>query len=119
MTDVEREPRPQCGAPAALAGRVCPHCSASLLVDVVTAVPILDARAAYRAARGLAALRAGPPLPAIREALSRPEGVVAAGLTREQSRPVLAVLESAGGRGRTREAPLAAPEAVPDLGHPL
>ena len=119
MTDVEREPCPQCGEPAALAGRVCPHCSASLLVDVLTAVPIRDARAGYRAARDLAAVLPGKSLPAIREALARPEGVVAAGLTRERSRRVLALLESAGGRGRTREAPLAAPEAVPDLDRSL
>jgi serine protease Do len=120
MTDVEREPCPRCGEPAAIAGRVCRHCSASLLVDVAAAGPIADPRARYRAARDLAGLLPGAPLPRIREALSRPEGgVVAARLTREQARPVLALLQSHGGTGRTVEAPLAIPEDVPDLTHSL
>src|SRR5262245_51979923 len=118
MTDVEREPCPQCGEPAAIAGRVCAHCSASLLVDVVAAGPAADPRARYRVARDLAALLPGIPLSGIRDALSRPDGgVVAARVTRAQARPVLATLESLGVRGRLVEAPLAAVGAVPDLTH--
>src|SRR5262245_5916477 len=120
MTDVEREPCPHCGEPAAIAGRVCPHCSGSLLVDVLAAGLIADPRARYRAARDLSRLLPGTSLPRIREALSRPEGgVVAARVTRERARPVLALLESQGVGGRTQEAPLAAPEEVPDLSHSL
>jgi serine protease Do len=120
MTDVEREPCPQCGEPAAIAGRVCAHCSASLLVDVVTAGPVADPRTRYRGARDLAALLPGTPISGIRDALSRPEGgVVAARVTRERARPVLAALESLGVRGRLVEAPLAAPDAVPDWTHSL
>ena len=120
MTDVEREPCPQCGEPAAIAGRVCAHCSASLLVDVVAAGPVADPRARYRAARDLAALLPGTPISRIRDALSRPEGgVVAARVTRDGARPVLAALESLGVRGRLVEAPLAAPDVVPDLTHSL
>jgi serine protease Do len=100
MDDVQREPCPRCGEPAAIAGRVCRHCGASLLVDVVAA-RIADAGARYRAARDLA--RLGPEFPRLlrgEELLAAPESIVASGITREVARKALDVLAKSGGKGR-------------------
>lgn len=100
MNDIEREPCPHCGEPAALAGRICPHCSGSLLVDIL-AESGGDERTRYRAARALASL--GAPFPSFLEAqraLASPAAVLSAGLTRAQARAGIAALETHGSRGR-------------------
>lgn len=91
MSDIEREPCPRCGEPAALIGRVCPHCQGSLLVEVVLDAPVDDPRARYQIARALASF--GPPAPDfafIQRALASPRPVLARGLTREAARRLLA-----------------------------
>ncbi|HSF39086.1 MAG TPA: trypsin-like peptidase domain-containing protein [Thermoanaerobaculia bacterium] len=91
MSDIEREPCPRCGEPAALIGRVCPHCQGSLLVEVVLDAPVADPRARYQIARALASF--GPPAPDFSSAqreLASPRPVLARGLTREAARRLLA-----------------------------
>lgn len=101
MSDIEREPCPRCGEPAALIGRVCPHCQGSLLVDVVLDVPVADPRARYQISRGLDAL--GPPAPVFAVAqreLASPRPVLARGLTREVARRLLANITELGLQGQ-------------------
>lgn len=102
MSDIEREPCPRCGEPAALIGRVCPHCQGSLLVDAVLDVPVADPRIRYQLARGLDAL--GPPAPVFAVAqreLATPRPVLARGLTREAARKLLADAAELGLHGQT------------------
>jgi serine protease Do len=110
MSDIEREPCPRCGEPAALIGRVCPHCQGSLLVDVVLDVPVADPRVRYQISRGLDSL--GPPAPVFALAqreLASPRPVLARGLTREVARRLLASIAELGLHGqavsRSREKP--------------
>jgi serine protease Do len=100
MDDVLREPCPRCGEPAALAGRACPHCGGSLLVNLEGG-SISDQRARYRAARDLA--RLGPQFPTLlraQELLGAPESVLAVGITRERARKALDILAANSGKGR-------------------
>lgn len=102
MSDIEREPCPRCGEPAALIGRVCPHCQGSLLVEVVLDAPVVDPRARYQISRSLAAL--GPPAPDFSTAqreLASPRPVLARGLTREAARRLLASAAELGLQGQT------------------
>lgn len=102
MSDIEREPCPRCGEPAALIGRVCPHCQGSLLVDVVLDAPVADPRVRYQVSRGLDAL--GPPTPVFAVAqreLASPRPVLARGLTREVARRLVASISELGLHGRT------------------
>ena len=102
MSDIEREPCPRCGEPAALIGRVCPHCQGSLLVEVVLDAPVDDPRARYQISRALAAL--GPPAPGFSSAqreLASPRPVLARGLTREAARRLLASAAELGLQGQT------------------
>jgi len=97
MSDIERDPCPQCGEPAAVSGRVCPHCHGSLLVDVELAAPVADPRARYQLSRELAAL--GPPAPAFPEAhkaLASPRPVLARSLTRAEARSLVELLAARG-----------------------
>lgn len=101
MSEIEREPCPRCGEPAALTGRVCPHCQGSLLVNVVLDVPVADPRARYQLARSLSSL--GPPAPpfsAAIQALAGPRPVLARGLTRTEARRLLQAAADFGLRGR-------------------
>ncbi len=91
--EVEREPCPQCGEPAALAARICPHCRMGLLVDLVVAEGMLDARVRYQAAKAIGA--SGPPFVPFAEAhhaLEVTGSVLARGLTRLQARDALTLL---------------------------
>lgn len=101
MSDIEREPCPRCGEPAALIGQVCPHCQGSLLVEVVLDAPVADPRARYQISRSLAAL--GPPAPDFSSAqreLASPRPVLARGLTREAARNLLEKAAELGLRGQ-------------------
>lgn len=101
MSDIEREPCPRCGEPAALIGRVCPHCQGSLLVEVVLDAPVADPRARYQISRSLAAL--GPPAPDFSSAqreLASARPVLARGLTREAARRLLASAAELGLEGQ-------------------
>jgi serine protease Do len=101
MSDIEREPCPRCGEPAALIGRVCPHCQGSLLVDVVLDVPVADPRVRYQISRGLDAL--GPPAPVFAVAqreLASPRPILARGLTREVARRLLLNIAELGLQGQ-------------------
>jgi serine protease Do len=100
--DIEREPCPRCGEPAAVAARVCPHCQGSLLVDVVLDRPVADSRVRYQLSRMLASL--GPPAPDFstsQKALASPTPVLARKVTREAARDLLGVLAEYGVQGRT------------------
>ena len=91
--EVERTPCPQCGEPAALAARICPHCRTELLVDLVVADGMSDARVRYQAAKAIGA--AGAPFVPFAEAhhsLELAGSVLAQGLTRLQARDALALL---------------------------
>jgi serine protease Do len=100
MDDVEREPCPRCGEPTAIAGRLCPYCQGSLLVDLVTA-QMGDPRSRYTAARDLSLLApAFRPIHRVQEALAASESVLVRGLTREAARAAILILERNGGRGR-------------------
>jgi len=115
-SDTERAPCPRCGESTALAGRVCPHCDGSLLVDVVTSAEVRDERLRYRAARELAAL-SGVPLAKLRERLANPGGaVLIPAVTREVARKAAASLDAIGTPSRAVPVPLfdAAAE-VPEL----
>jgi serine protease Do len=59
MSDVQREPCPRCGEPAAPSLKACPFCRGSLLVDVVIATPLAEPRVRYLLAREISSL--GPP----------------------------------------------------------
>lgn len=112
MSDIEREPCPRCGEPAALVAQVCPHCRGNLLVDLVLDEPPADPRARYQAARTISTL--GPPAPAFlaaQQALNLPGSVLASGATRELARKVIAAVAENGGRARTSgyNPPAAAP----------
>jgi len=99
MEDVEREPCPRCGEPAAIGGRVCPRCQGTLLVDLIAA-PIPDPRLRYRAARDLSRLgRPFPSLGRLQQLLAASESVVAPQITRAMARNGLQVLQANGGRG--------------------
>jgi serine protease Do len=102
MSETEREPCPRCGEPAALAGRVCPHCKGSLLVDVVLDAAPPQTRSRYQLARGLASLDP-PPISfgAAQQAIGIPHSVLASGVTRDVARKVLRLIQDNGGRGRT------------------
>jgi serine protease Do len=118
-SDAERGPCPRCGESTALAGRVCPHCDGSLLVDVVTTSPILDPRVRYRVARDLAAL-VPVPLARLKETLGQPGGVLLAGVARDTARRAAAILEASGVTARIVAAPLFGASAdVPELGRSL
>lgn len=107
MTEIEREPCPHCGEPSALAGRVCPHCSGSLLVDLLSEASG-DERSRYRAARAIAAL--GAPFPSFLEAqraLANPGSALTEGVTRAEARVGLASIESNGSRARLAPVSLA------------
>jgi len=99
MEDTERLPCAMCGEKAALAARMCPHCGASLLVDVTLRAPITDGRVRYKVARALQALPEAPPGPEIQKAMvdSRPAAV--RGVTRAFAHSALAVLIENGLRG--------------------
>lgn len=102
MPDIEREPCLHCGEPAAVAGRICPHCQGSLLVDVVLDRPVSDSRVRYQLSRMLASL--GPPAPDFstsQKALASPAPVLARKVTREAARDLLGVLADHGAQGRT------------------
>lgn len=102
MSDIEREPCPRCGEPAALSAQVCPHCRGNLLVDIVLDVSPADPRALYQAARTISAL--GPPAPAFlaaQQSLNLPGSVLASGATREMARKMTAAIAENGGRART------------------
>ena len=113
-SETERDPCPRCGESAALAGRVCPHCKGSLLVDVVLDAAPPQSRSRYQLARGLASLDP-PPISfgAAQQAIEIPHSVLAAGVTREVARKVLRLVQDNGGRGRTlaTEEAAAAPAA--------
>jgi serine protease Do len=114
--DTERGPCPRCGESTALAGRVCPHCDASLLVDVVTSAPVPDARRGYRAARELAAL-GNVRLAKLKDRLAQAGGaVVLSAVTRETARKAKSVLESSGVAPQIVPTPLFGASAdVPEL----
>jgi serine protease Do len=119
FSEAERGPCPRCGESTALAGRVCPHCDGSLLVDVVAASPVLDPRARYRVARELAAISPGG-LTRLRKDLEGAGGVLLHAVTRDVARRALAVLEAGGVTGREVAAAFfAAPADVPELGRRL
>jgi serine protease Do len=104
MSEIEREPCPRCGEPAALSGRVCPHCQGSLLVNVVLDAPVADPRARYQLARSLSSL--GPPAPpfsAANQALAESRPVLARGLTRTEAHWLLQAMVDFGLRGRAVE----------------
>jgi serine protease Do len=118
MDDVIREPCPRCGEPAALAGRACPHCAGSLLVNLEGG-SISDQRAGYRAARDLS--RLGPQFPTLlraQELLASPESVLATDITREAARKALDILAANSGKGRiVPRDELASAELVPEFEH--
>ena len=112
--EIEREPCPHCGELAALAGRICPHCKGSLLVDVILDTAPPDPRARYQLARGLASLDS-PPLTflAAKEALDHSPSLLASSVTRDMGRRLLDLTREHGGRGHTvnKEEAQAAPAA--------
>jgi serine protease Do len=102
---IERGACPRCGKPAPLAGRVCPHCKGSLLVDVVLAAAPSDGRARYQAARSLSTLGPGAPaFSAAQQAMAIPGAVIVSGVTRDLAAKILEALAEHGGRGRTTPA---------------
>jgi serine protease Do len=109
MDEIVREPCPRCGEPAAVGGRICPHCGGSLLVDV-SADRVPDARTRYRIARELIGL--GAPF----DSLSRIQqsldsgGALQTQITRESAAAALSVLDRHAVRGRTSPSVAAAPE---------
>jgi serine protease Do len=119
-SDSDRAPCPRCGESTALVGRVCPHCDASLLVDVSVTAPIADERRRYRAARELAVL-SGVPLARLRDRLAQPGGgVVLTAVTRDAGRRAVAALDGSGAAARVEATPLFAGAAeVPELGREI
>lgn len=100
MDDIRREPCPRCGEPTAIAGRFCPYCRGSLLVDLVAA-RMGDPRGRYKAARDLSLLAASfRPIHRVQEALAVSESVVARGITREMAHAAIRILQANGGEGR-------------------
>jgi serine protease Do len=102
MTDIEREPCPRCGEPAALSAQVCPHCRGNLLVDLVVEEPPADSRARYMAARALSSL--GPSAPAFaaaQQSLALPGSILASGIPRDLARTLSGLVAEHGGRTRT------------------
>jgi serine protease Do len=90
-----REPCFHCGEPAALAARICPHCSRSLLVDVRLSKALSDGRVVYGLSRGLARLGPGAlPLPELKGAGPRP--LVCRAVPREYAKRALEVCASFG-----------------------
>lgn len=102
MSDIEREPCPRCGEPAAVSASLCPQCRGSLLVDVVLDASPADPRARYQTARAIAAL--GPPAPsfmAAQQIVGLPGSVLAAGVNREIAGALRAIFTEHGGAIRT------------------
>jgi serine protease Do len=83
MSDIQREPCPRCGEPAAVSLKVCPFCKGSLLVDVALDSPVAEPRVRYLLAREISSL--GPPASSfstlLRE-LASPRPVLARGASR-------------------------------------
>jgi serine protease Do len=99
MDDTERLPCAVCGEKAALAARMCPHCGASLLVDVTLRAPITDSRVRYKVARALQALPEAPPGPEIQKALMASPPAAVRRVTRAFAHSAVAVLTENGLRG--------------------
>ena len=83
----------------ALAARMCPHCGASLLVDVTLGAPITDSRVRYKVARALQALPDAPPGPEIQKAVMDKHPAAVRGVTRALAHSALTVLTAHGLRG--------------------
>jgi serine protease Do len=93
-----REPCFHCGEPAALAARLCPRCSRSLLVDVRLQKQLQDGRVLYGLSRALSRLGPGAlSLPELRASGPRP--LVCRGVTREYAKKALEVCASFGVSG--------------------
>jgi len=95
----ERLPCPNCGEPAALAAQMCPHCGASLLVDILLRSPVADSRVRYRVARALQTLPGSPPLSEIQAAFVGTPPAAARKVTRAFAHSALAVLAENGLKG--------------------
>jgi serine protease Do len=83
MSDIQREPCPRCGEPAAASLKACPFCRGSLSVDVVLAAPVAEPRTRYLLAREISSL--GPPASSfstLRRELASPRPVLARGASR-------------------------------------
>ncbi|HEX3129144.1 MAG TPA: hypothetical protein VH394_17555 [Thermoanaerobaculia bacterium] len=119
MSEIEREPCPRCGEPAALSAQICPHCRGNLLLDVVVEQPPADPRARYLAARALSSL--GPSAPAFasaQQSLSLPGSVLASGVPRDQARTLAGIVAEHGGRTRTAAPQLSPPEETREISWP-
>jgi serine protease Do len=104
MDEPERLPCPSCGEPAAVGARMCPHCGADLLVEVVLRAPVTDGRVRYKVARALQALPQAPPLSEIQSGLAAARPVVARDVTRGFAHAALAVLAENGLKGSIERA---------------
>jgi serine protease Do len=101
MTEIEREPCPRCGEPAAVSASICPHCKGNLLVDVVLDAPPPDPRARYLAARALSSL--GPSAPtfsAAQQSLGLSGSVLASGVPRDLAHALAGLVAEHGGKTR-------------------
>lgn len=90
-----REPCPHCGEPAALSGRVCPHCRGNLLVDVVLEQPVRDSRRRYQLARSISRLGSASFLD-LQTGLAAPRPIVLKGVTRHAAKSALEILRQSG-----------------------
>src|SRR5512133_1775917 len=99
MDEGERLPCLSCRAPVDLTEPDCPHCGASLLVDVLLQRPPTDARVRYQLIKAVQLLAGAPPQWEIQRALSASPPALACGVTRAFAHAVLPILAQNGVRG--------------------
>jgi serine protease Do len=98
MEEPERLPCTGCRQQVELTELDCPHCGASLLVDVVLQRPPSDARQRYLLTKAVQALPGAPPLWEIQRALAAQPPAIACGVTRAFAHAVLPAVTQSGAR---------------------
>ena len=90
-------PCPDCKRPVSLDVRACPHCGASLLVDVVLQGGASDSRTRFRVARALAAFgEAVPAFSALQNQLVSGKGAIVFAVSRDVAERAATILREGG-----------------------
>jgi S1-C subfamily serine protease len=114
VSDQDAAPCPACRQFVAMSERSCPHCGASVLVDLVVTSTLADARERYRLARALVPLAEGRvTATALQSSLASGRGRLLSSVTREAAEQAAALVRAASVSARIQRAGTAArPEAA-------